>query len=110
MARRASLKRGTFLKDPGKPFLPITVVLPPAYVSLLRTGVLRINSKHLNFGFLLSGLSHLQEASSGIDKLLCWPGIRLEEKVGFLLDPHEVSGNGLSPSHSAKCCNHSSAL
>lgn len=63
------MKRGRFLQDPGKPFLPIAIVLPPACVSLLRTGVLRISSKHLNFGFPLSGLSHLQEASSGADKL-----------------------------------------
>lgn len=109
MSRRDSLKRGKFLKDSGKPFLPIAVALSPAY--LLRTGFLRISSKHLNFGFPLSGLDHLQEASSGAgaDKFLSWPVIRVEEKVGFLLDPHEVSGNGLSPSQSAKCCNHSSS-
>lgn len=81
------MKRGKFLKDPGKPFLPIAVALPPA--SLLRTGVLRISSKHLNFGFTLSELNNLQEASSGVgvDKFLSWPLIKVEEKVGFLLDP-----------------------
>ena len=104
------MRRGKFFKDLGKLFLPIAVALLPA--SLLRIGVLRINSKHLNFGFPLSGLDHLWEASSGAgtDKFLSWPVIRVEEKVGFLLDPHEASGNGVSPSQGAKCCNHSSAL
>lgn len=52
--------------------------------------------------FPLSGICHLQEASSwaGADKtssFLCWARDQGEEKVGFLLGPHEVTGNGLSP-------------
>ena len=33
-------------------------------------------------------------------QFLCWPGARVQEKAGFLLDPREVTG-GLLPSQGA---------